>query len=87
MEKLITFGLPIILATLFYLIIRRVNFSDSKQQILIKFRIFIGLIGIGIILSQAYLAETLRSSFPLILISIIVFYGVVKLQNKYLNRA
>lgn len=87
MEKLITFGLPIILATLFYLIIRRVNFSDSKQQIFIKFRIFIGLIGIGIILSQAYLAETLRSSFPLILLSIIIFCGVVKLQNKYLNRA
>jgi hypothetical protein len=87
MEYLINIGLPILLAFAFYLIITRINLGDSKQEIFIKLRIFFGCIGIGVILSQAYSSDTLRVIIPLILLSITIFYGVMKLQKKYLKKA
>jgi preprotein translocase subunit YajC len=83
MNRLINIALPIALFAIFYLIIKRVNFNDSKQIIFVKLRMFLGCIAIGVIISQAYLAESLRTIIPLILLSLVVFYGVVSMQKKY----
>jgi len=76
-------GLPILLIVLFYVTVRYLNFDETKKIVFVKFRIFAGCIGVGVFLSQAYAAETIRAGIPLILLSLLVFYGVASLQKKY----
>ena len=84
METLLKVGIPIIIVTLFYLILKIVNKKDSRKDLFIKFRILLGCIGIGVFLNVAYSSETIRTAITPILLSLVLFYGVVSLQNKYL---
>lgn len=84
MDAILKIGVPVIIMVLFYVILKMVNRKDSPKDLFVKIRILFGCIGIGVFLSQAYYSETFRTAEPLVLLSLIVFYGVVSLQNKYL---
>jgi hypothetical protein len=84
METFLNLLLPIMIVTLCYLILNIVSRKDRFKDLFIKLRFLLGCIGIGVFLHKAYLAETISSAINPILLALLLFYGVVSLQNKYL---
>ena len=72
METFLTVVLPIMIVTLFYLILKIVGRKDRFKDLFIKLRLLLGCIGIGVFLHKAYLAETIRTAINPILLSLLL---------------
>lgn len=86
MEILLKVVIPIMMVGLLYLILRVLNKKESQSEFFVKLRILFGCIGVGIFLCLAYSSPTIRTAIPFLLLSLLVFYGVVVLQKKYLSK-
>jgi hypothetical protein len=85
MDFFLNIIVPILVVVAFYFIMKFVNTKDSYKELFVKFRILLGCIGVGIFLREAYSKETFHAAVPLLLLSILLFYGAVYLQSKNLT--
>jgi len=85
MEILSKVILPVLIIVTFYLLIRIiVKKGLLATGIFVKARIITGCIGIGYFLSVAIQSQNRSEIINTSLISVLVLFGVIMLQNKYL---
>ncbi len=74
---------PILIVIGFFIIIKIFEkkgvFSNST---ILKVRLLLGGIGTGVFLTNAYYAEKIRDIITLILLSLLMLYGVIRLLKK-----
>ena len=69
----------------FVLSIRHLRKALNDMGIFIKARIIIGCIGVGYFLSMAIEDGNPRTIISTVFFAILIIYGVISLQNKYLS--
>ena len=78
--------LPLLMVIALYLLFRYINIKEIiVKEAFIKARIILGCIGVGYFLFLAIQTGDLQSIIVTLLLSALVIYGVISLQNKYLT--
>lgn len=89
MEFFLNILVPIVIITLLYIVFLKIDSrgNTSSKMLFAKLRIVLVCIGIGVLLYEAFSAETARAVTPAILFSLLGLNGVITLYRKYFSKS